>query len=696
VTFSVHFSVPTISGLLILVSSPVLVWLSYRYFLPGRSHRLFLILDGLAAVIIAAMLLQMDISLKVPAREKGRWAVLVDISRSMNLGPKGDTRLDRVKDFLQKSRFLRQLEPVWLTFGTRVKPLEPEGLTSLEATESSTRIGQALREAARHLGPRASGIVIISDGQETDLFPWETFSQQISCPVYCLAAESQPPPDTGIVDVVTNCPVYAGEKVQLNVSLRQSGFDGRSLPVKLFHGTNLVDQKTVQAVQPLTSVEFSLPGLSPGEYIYQVVLEPQPGETVLSNNRYPVPLRALATRIHLLYVETSLRWEYKFLKRYLESDPHLQPVFLVRVAENTFQQTGGEQLEIPADIFTESFLNHFDLLILGDFDFTTLSPRQLQAITEFVAREGKSLMLLGGEHFLKGAQHSGLETLLPVIPTGQESRVSTGEFSPVLTEEGKSFGLFEGLTSFPGLDRINQVHSIRPGASVLLVKSSDPKAALLAISAPGQGKCLILATDVVWKWYFGQPADKTIYELFWARLLRSLWGPEDYLGLGRSLPEIITSGRLFSPGETVEIRFASSGKLTGKVNYSVRTADGQTLPLTPVDNRASFVPRQEGVYLITAEAGGKSNLREVIVTSEGTELMELSPNEALLKKIAQFSHGGFFRLSEAHLLEKSLKEKRQFLTRSFGPGAENRKYWIALVCFVLNLCWWQRRRQNIV
>ncbi len=693
---SFHAGISTSLALLVVLVAACSIWLTYYYFLPEKRFRIFLFLDTLAAILITMMLLELEFSIKIPSRQPGRWAVLIDTSKSMGLGPGNSTRLDQVKRFLHQQRIIRHLQPVWFTFGETWKQIVVEDIPGLQPTENSTRLGEAIREVSRRLGQNAAGIIVISDGQETEIFPWENLASHLFCPVYCVAVEGEPPGDTAVADVVTNSPVYAGEKVQLHVSLRQSHFDGRSLQVTFSLAGKVLDQKTVQATQPLCSTEFVLPALGPGEYPCEISLAGQPEEKVLSNNRYQFLVRVISARLRVLYVETALRWEYKFLKRYLESLTHLQPVFLIRVSENVFQQTGGENLQIPPDIFTEDFLQQFDILILGDFDFGTLTRTQMEALNRYVLKAGKSLILLGGEHFLRGCQGSILEAVLPVIPGNQEGRMTTGEFLPVLTEEGKAFHLWEESGALPALDRINEIRSVRPGASILLVKNNDPSTALMVLSAPGQGKCLLFGTDATWRWYFGPSQQKKAYEFFWGRLLATVCPPEDYLGLGRSLPELISGRRIYAVKEKVEVTPVFTEKKEHKINFSLRTPDNRVLPLSPVDDKLSFVPDKPGAYFLVAEAEGKSNIKEIIVTEEGTELFDPSINETLLKKIAEISRGAFFHLNEARKLQDFLLERRHFVTRNFGFGIPHRKYWVALVYFILNLCWWKRRRENMV
>ncbi|MCM8769603.1 MAG: VWA domain-containing protein [Candidatus Omnitrophica bacterium] len=683
-------------GLGLLAGTLALVWLAYRRFLPGKETKFLLLLDLLAAIGIILMLLRAEIILRLPGREKGRWAILIDVSKSMGLGKADDTRLDRVKNFLGQQKAWSRLQPSWFVFGEKVRPIVPEEISSLQPQDRATRLRQAVKEVAGRLGPRGAGIIVISDGQETDIFPDENFTQNLSCPVYCVGVEDEPVSDLSISDVVTNSPVYSGDRIRLDVSVRQTGFDGQSLSVSLHNAGKLVAQKSLPITQPLMPTEFILPPLPPGEHFYQVTVEAKPEEQVVVNNSYPVFVRVISGRIRILYIETSLRWEYKFLKRYLETDSQVEPVFLVRVAENVFQQAGGESLEIPADIFTSSFLNRFDILILGNFDFTNLTSKQLQALIDFVTKAGKSLLLLGGDQLLKGVSQTPLETILPVMASGQPYQILTGDYTPVWTEEGKTVFPLEGLSSLPPLDRINNVRLLNPGASVLLVKGNEPSVAFLSLASVGAGRCLILGSDVTWKWAFGETTTKAIYEFFWTGMLRTLWGPEDYLGLGRELPEIVTVRRIYPPGQPVEVRFVFSEKQVGKVNYSVKTPDNQTLPLFPEENVAKFIPRTEGVYTIRAEAGGKSNLREIVVTAEGAEMAELGVNEPELKKIASLSRGQFFRLSESHSLKQAIYQRQEFVTRSFGLQPENKKYWVFVVYLLMNLCWWQRRRQNII
>ena len=143
---------------------------------------------------------------------------------------------------------------------------------------------------------------------------------------------------------ISNSPLYLGEKIRIEAYLKQEGCNGKEAEVHLKRGDKIIARKRIKFSGDFSQVDFEIPTMKEGSPIYEVEVLPLKGEKVIENNRDYVLIRVISPKINLLYVDGELRFEYKFLKRYLESAAELVPVFLVKTGKNLYQQTGRKRL----------------------------------------------------------------------------------------------------------------------------------------------------------------------------------------------------------------------------------------------------------------------------------------------------------------------------------------------------------------
>ncbi len=89
----------------------------------------------------------------------------------------------------------------------------------------------------------------------------------------------------------------------------------------------------------------------------------------------------------VLYVEGEPRWEYKFIRRAVESDRALRLASAVRATPNRYYRQGltsGAELEegFPT---SAAELFKYDAIILGSLEAAALSTEQNQWLKEFVS-----------------------------------------------------------------------------------------------------------------------------------------------------------------------------------------------------------------------------------------------------------------------------------------------------------------------
>ena len=689
---------PSVIVILFYIALIFVVAVAYKKLLPGKTRGIFVVLHSFATFLLLCAIFQPEISISTKIRTKKPILVLIDNSLSMNAKDRsGISKIDKAREFLVKNRYLKKYKPVYYSFGQELIPLNEKDIETLKADASATKIGTSILEAVKKHSGNCSGIIVLSDGYENQFVSWEEMKNKMAVPVYSIGIGEPSVKDIGISSVITNSSVYEGETVKISPVISQTGFDGEKIAVSLKENGKLSSGKTIELSSSYNQVDFEIPSLSPGDYLYQIVVQQGIGETNIENNSTTILVRVISPVIQILYVEGSLRWEYKFLKRFLESDRKIDPVFLVRVGENTFQQTGGRSIDIPSNILGNAkFLQNFHIIIFGDVDFSSFSEKDLENLKDFVEKGSRSILFMGGENFLKGLNRKPAGYILPITLTGNENSFINGPIKPVAGNGAKNLPVFEDLQSLPPVDRINVTGDVRPGCVVLFENPEFKNLPIVITTTAPAGKCVVVATDSTWKWYYGtQQSEKMAYEKFWGKMIRFLCAPENYLGIGNKIPEIILDKRVYARGEKVSIKFLPGTQIKSFNSYVV-CPDRARVELPVADNMASFTPEKEGVYIICVEAEKKINKKEFVVTKAGSEILTPGKDTIFLRKLAEISEGAYFDIENAGDLKKVLNVRKTIAKKSLAISDDTEKYLIPAIFVALSACWFLRRRNNIL
>ncbi len=117
-----------------------------------------------------------------------------------------------------------------------------------------------------------------------------------------------------------------------------------------------------------------------GRHTYTVRIPPVPDEKITENNQRSAVVQVVDNRIHVLYIEGTLRAEYgAIVQRFLSKDPDLEFCALVQSQPGVFiQRTNMAGLNLkglPTDAAT---LEKFDVILLGDLDSTLWKPQAME------------------------------------------------------------------------------------------------------------------------------------------------------------------------------------------------------------------------------------------------------------------------------------------------------------------------------
>lgn len=626
-------------------------------------------------------------------------AVLVDVSRSMNVAPPdgGPTRAQRVEALVTAAA---PTFAAWEAAGHKVdvygfgEGLVPTARASLPSPKAeATRIGEALSELRTRFGGRdLAAVVLISDGIDTGRIgrgPLDGDTRKsieaLAAPVHTVFVGEKELRDLSIATVLADDFAFVRTPVKLEAILRQDGLGGRMVEVSLLRDGRVIDAKAVvlKNDSPSERVVFEVTPDHPGNHVFEIRTPVLAGEALDSNNAQVFTLKVIRDRVRVLHVCGRPSWNERFLRSMMRLNPNVDLVSFFILRTDTDEMTLGpdEMSLIPfpyKEIFDEQ-LRSFDLLVFDNFNFKPywVEP-YLPGVRDYIEGGGALAMIGGDLSFASGGYgESSLHDVLPVelagVPRDGPGALSTDTFKPRLTSEGRthpvtSLSLDEHTNEsrwaeLPPLWGINRVAGLRPGARALLVhptqKSTDGRPApVVATADVGKGRTLALLTDSAWTWGFGAAGagdDGRAFQHFWDNAIRWLVRDPALTQLRMDLDKVE-----YRRGQSVGLRVRSL-----RADYTPAVAVDVALELYPADTakkaaalRAVKVTTNSegeahvelgevdpGAYRLVGRAAIGSRAVEeqttLVVRPEGHELDDVIARDEVLQEIAQASGGDF-------------------------------------------------------
>ena len=559
----------TLLAAVIMLAVAVFYSAVYAY-LGRRRMAVLLVLRFLAIMALLLVLFKPAMSVQ-PGSEDSYLILPVLIDRSASMGTVDHADLpSRYRQAAQAvaaqaDRLGQHFRPAYYHFAGKTQAVdEASEMDVLEASgpdTDSTDIVGAIRQAVAGYGANElAGVILISDGLHNAGGDMLTAAQGSPVPIYAVGVGGDKDAATGrrnvrLVSVDAPLETIRNNVARIRAKVRLTGWTNIPSKIILTAGGKEVDSQQILTDANAFELPVELkwtPGDPPADATgpdvrtLKVVVEPNPAEATADDNASELHVMVVNPTLRVLYVEGTMRPEYKYLRRVLSSDPNMKFMSLVRIQENRFLAQGsidGKQLaDLPR---TDDEFNFFDVLILGDVDRTFLSNDQMEKIRRFV-HDGKSLLMIGGRNSFGPGGYGGtpVEAALPVLVGSRRQEQETTPFVPQLTAAGAASPVFAGLREFfgspgkpptkplPDLLGCVTVASARPGANVLAIhptrRNLAGPLAVLAVHQYGKGRAAAFTGDTTWKWYLrlqGMGAESP-YHRFWGQLVRYLTGVE--------------------------------------------------------------------------------------------------------------------------------------------------------------------------
>ena len=495
------------------------------------------------------------------------FAILADDSQSLTIrDPKTDAaRGDSLKRLLTNEeapwqvRLAQDFDVRRYAFDARLQSVAD--FSRLEFAGSRTNLHAVLANLKERFKDRPlAGVLLFTDGIATDLHG-TTFDAAGLPPIYpVIAGTGDGHRDLAISHLTVTTTAFEDAPVTIQADVSQLGLAKSKVTAKMLDENGKIVKEETQAFgsdsSPL-AFRFQIKPPKPGLSYYEVKIESDAikpeAESTAANNRRLVAVDRGAGPYRVLYLSGRPNWEFKFLRRAIESDEQIQMTGVIRVArrepkfdwrskdgeatnplfrgfDRTTEET--ERYDQPVlvrlntrdpnelrDGFPKKAedLYQFHAVIVDDLESKFFTADQLALLERFVSERGGGLLMLGGaESFHHGGyDKTPVGRMLPLYldaASAMENAVVATGFRLSLTRDGwlqpwarlRSTETEEQqrLKELPSFRTLNRTGGLKPGATVIaeVTDAGGQKHPALAVQRFGRGRCSAMLIGDLWRW----------------------------------------------------------------------------------------------------------------------------------------------------------------------------------------------------
>lgn len=688
-------------------------------------------------LLLVFCLFRPSLILRAAVPQQNFLGVLIDDSRSMTIA---DTDEKPRTDFVQQQfgeggalaqalsqRFVLR----YFRFSSSADRLGTPA--DLKYGGTSTRLGSALERARDELsGLPLAGLVLVTDGADTSA---ETLDESLASlkarqiPVFPVGVgQDRFARDIQITRVETPRSTLKGTSLAVDVVVSQTGYAGSTVPLQVEDNGRIVSTQDV--VMPpdgqSATIRVNFTATDAGARLYTFHVAAQQGEQVTQNNARDALVEVTDTRERVLYMEGEPRPEMKFVRRAVADDPNLSVTILQRTAEDKYLRldVGSPDEVVGGFPKTREELFAYRAIILGSVEAASFSPDQLRMLADFVSKRGGSLLMLGGRRSFAEGGWAGtpVAEVLPVEFDGGARGSNNGPYFTHLSVRPTRAGAVYPVTQLaenekasatkwegmPAVTAVNQVRSVKPGATVLLTGTTDTRQeqVVLAYQRYGRGKSLAFPIQDSWLWKMDAavPVEDMTHATFWRRLVRWLVdGVPDPVNITTSIDRVEPGEPLKLSAEVVDPAFVEVND--AQVVATVTSPSGKTseVPLEWTvtkdgEYKGQFVPDEAGTYEVRTAAvrDGKelgATTMHARASAGDAEYFDAAMRSSLLSRVAEDTGGQFFTPSNAASLPEAINYSGRGVT-----VVEERDLWdmpiILIALLALIAAEWGYRRQR--
>ena len=617
--------------------------------------------------------------------QKPTIAVLWDNSRSMDTRDEHGTSPGTTELVSRRESIAPLIEPdFWKSLHERLAVVIQPLTTSDE--QKSTNLYDPLTQAPQKF-KSLRAVVLASDGDWNAGKPPVNAASALrlkNVPVFAVSVGSPSRlPDLELLSLDAPTFGLVGKSVRIPFTIESTLPRELTLPVTLKTSEGEEVTKDVRiAAMGRTSEWLIWKPKTVSDYTLTLEIPKQSDELLAENNKLSAPIAIREEKLRVLLVESSPRWEYRYLRNALSRDPGIALSCLLYHPGLTKVGAGNKDYikQFPAGL---DELSKYDVVFLGDVGVEQgqLTSEDCRLLKGLVEHQASGLVFMPG---LQGRQISLLDSelndLYPVVldpsqPGGWGSRTAC-QFE--LTDLGRrslltrladtqeeNIDVWENL---PGFQWYAAVTRAKAGSEVLCIhkemSNEFGRLPLLAARTFGAGKVLFMGTDGAWRWRKGVE-DKYHYR-FWGQVVR-------WMAYQRNMAKGETMRLYYSPeqpqaGQTVVLKcnvMETSGEPLGGGEVLARIASpsgkSQTVRFSSTGEEwgeftATFTPEEAGRHELKLSCKQTSATLDAAMFVQGAEVEQIgrAARPEVLAEIARVTRGQTIEPARLHKVIDSL------------------------------------------
>ena len=692
--------------------------LFYRFTLPPlppRRRMLFSALRSCSLVLLLLLFFEPLLRFIRTIEQQPAIAILIDDSQSMSIRDNAGDRAAAIRKLLG-ARYLSNLpaETKYFRFASKLQPISPSGLDSIQFSGEATNIGDALASLKDRLTKEnIQSVVLISDGNYTIGKNPLYDAEAIGVPVFTVGiGDTTEQKDLLVANVLTNNLVYAETRVPVDVTIKSSGFDGEKVEVTVSEGTEVLDRKLIvlQAGTRDYPVKLSIEPKEEGTKKYTVGVSKLPGELTDKNNARPVFVKVLKSKLRVLMFAGAPSPDVSAVRQSLAEDEHFSVHVFVQKSQNEFYEGS----------FSRAALDSADCIVLVGFPSQATSNSLLQQLRDIVDQEKKPLLFVNG----KTVDYGKLQSLEPFLPFSW-SGVSAAEVNvfPSVSERQKTHPLInlEGTITadswqqLPPIFKTQTVFRSKAEADILAsVKTQNIilNEPLVAIRAINRQKSFAITGHGIWQWRLlaqGNSQTEKFLPLLLTNAVRWLTTRDE----GKNV-RVVPTKEMFTTDEPVEftaqvydeqLRPADNAEMKVELQRGKETIHVALNAIGSGRYEGSIEGVGEGDYTFVgkATADGKSygeDRGRFTVGQVNAEFLETRMNKQLLEQIAFRTGGKYYNHANAANITGDLGSSVKFAPKELVQTSEielwNWQYLIAILVVLFGVEWFLRKRSGML
>ena len=599
-----------------------------------------------------------------------------------------------------------------------------------------------------------SAAVLLSDGlHNKGVSPLETAKVLAGrdVPLHAVGLGSdQAPPDLAVLDVEAPEKILKDDRVKGTITLKDNLPAGASFKIfveddqgKEFWSEELSGLDAMRrriefdfSVEEMVEEKIKALGLAESVKIHavpfrmKVSVRPQQAglEVRTDNNSLSFSFDAITKKNSMLIIDGRPRWETRYIRNLFERDERWETKSAIAgPGANSGKLPRGEKGDVfPSE---KNILFGYDLIVFGEISTELFEQEEIEWIRDFVTRRGGGLIMLDGprQKFREYAEdeNNPLAGLLPV-KWREDGAKRLAPKSLRLTELGKSTtALFlepqpernvEIWNYAPKPGWVAPTESL-PGTEVhleaLIDEQGEDIVPLLVTRPIGAGRVLYAGFDGTWRWRY-EVGDK-YHQRYWHQI--ASWIMEQPFAVSDEFVAIDPGAPTYAPGDNAELRVRIRDRESKPLEdpdvkaEAILWRDGKFVSTIPLESdpdsgglfRGTTPGLQNGKHEVTVRVPGLFNDDEIrsrvefqVLDTESVELATLTCNEALLRDMAGFSGGRYFREEQIGRLNELLKPISSVTIFTDEIPLWQRFWWFVPIILLLGVELFLRKRAGML